>query len=229
MTLPYVSIVIPTTFSRLRFSRLLFENINSQTYPHNLIELVIVGDEDVRTKELFLQMFKCLKDMRCIYVECDIMDNIGKKRNFCCEQTTSEIIVNMDDDDVYNKEYLEYSVKYMKQHKKDIVGCKDMLVLYPNKCMKMMYVNGVHIHEATMVFHKHHWEKYKFAETSHSEGKQMVNGRYHNEMDIRKIMVCISHGSNTFSKNLILESGAIVQMNDKMKSHLENIMKLIGN
>jgi len=98
-----------------------------------------------------------ISKMEFRYITCDISNNIGKKRNFCCSKASHKIIAMMDDDDIYNREYIEHSVRTMGVMNKDIVGCRDMIITWPSKDFETRYVRGSYIHEGTMVFRKSHW------------------------------------------------------------------------
>ena len=220
---PRISIITPTTLSRSKFLPLLVNNVLSQNYPHELLEWVVVGDMDPRTKDIFLKIFEDIKLITCKYYECDIMDNIGRKRNFACSLAKSKIFANMDSDDFYQRSYLEYSIKTMKEHKVSLVGARDMLIFYPDIGGKMTFVRGVRAHEASMVYRKSHWAKYKYANVKNAEGVNLlIRGTYFNEVDIRQIMICFAHGDNTFNKDSLKDSTE-VSISDDMR---EMIMKM---
>jgi glycosyltransferase involved in cell wall biosynthesis len=221
---PFVSILVPTTLDRIKFGGLLLKNILSQTYPHDKLELVIVGDENPITKRTYESMFKNLPYMRCRYVECNIYHSIGLKRNFACTKASHDFIVNMDDDDIYNKAYIEHSIDYLRDMNLDIVGCKDMLITWPKLDFETRYIVGSSIHEGTMVYRKKHWKKYKFKDSKYAEGSQMVKGRCFNKMDIRKVMLCVSHENNTYDKTELLKHGAIVILSQAAKDGMKKIM-----
>ena len=122
METPFVTILVPTTKDRLVFIDLVMKNIKSQTYPHNKLELIVIGDKDPKTKRTYEHMFPSLTGVKCRYIECNIDHNIGKKRNFSCTKASHYFIVNMDDDDIYNKVYIEYSMATIKEMDMDVVG-----------------------------------------------------------------------------------------------------------
>ena len=205
-TKPRISIITPTTFERSNFLPLLVNNVISQTYPHELIEWVVVGDKDPRTKGEFSEIFKSIPYITCKYYECDILDNVGKKRNYSCSLATNKIFANMDSDDFYQRSYLEYSVNTMKEQKVNLVGSRDMLIFYPNVNGKMTMVRGHSAHEATLVCTKKHWVQNKYGNIPKGEGLNMVKGKFYNELDIRKVMICFAHGANTYSKDSLLDA-----------------------
>lgn len=226
--LPCVSVIVPTTRSRSKFTHLVVKNLFSQTYPREKMEVLVVGDEDPITKKNFEEVSSVLEGMRFRYVDCDISGNIGKKRNFCCEKASHKIIAMMDDDDIYNREYIEHSVKELRRLKKGIVGCKDMIITWPSLNFETRYVKGSSIHEGTMVFRKSHWKRNMFKECNKGEGVQMVrmdDGSSYNEIDIRKVMLCVAHDSNTFDKTPILLNGIPLEIGEGQKEALRDIVK----
>lgn len=209
MTLPRVSIITPTTFSRAKFAALLTRNILCQTYPQHLLELIVVGDTDSRTREVYLSVFDRLPAVACKYYECPIADNIGRKRNFACGKASSKILASFDDDDMYHKWYIEYAVQTMREKRVNMVACRDMIVFFPLHAGKMTMVRGSTGHEATFVCTKRHWKTHKFAQTSTGEGASMIAGSFFNELDIRKVMICFSHSSNTYDKAPLLRAPTV--------------------
>lgn len=218
---PRVSVVVPTTFSRARFARLVARNVSCQTYPHSLLELVVVGDADTRTQNLYTEIFRDLPDIKCKYYACDITNNIGKKRNFACGKAATKTIACLDDDDCYQKSYIEYAVRTMAERKVNMVACRDMVVFYPLHQGRMVMVRGSSGHEGTFVFKKQHWKEYKFAPKSTGEGITMIDGKFYNEMDIRRVMICFAHGSNTYDKSPLLNCPAVVIPEDLRRQLLE--------
>ncbi|MEP3682047.1 MAG: glycosyltransferase family A protein, partial [Ekhidna sp.] len=105
----------------------MIKNLQNQTYPHECLEWVVVGDENPETEESFLKVFKQLPTIRCKYFKCDISNGTGSKRNFAVSCASSKILINLDDDDFYNKTYIAYSVSQMKEHRVPLAGCRDML------------------------------------------------------------------------------------------------------
>lgn len=226
--LPKVTIVTPVTFSRARFIEIMKSNVYNQDYPHERITWLVVGDTDTRTRELFESAFRTLPSITCKYMQCNIEGDLGKKRNFSCSHVSTNIIANMDSDDVYNKTYLSYSISIMKKNKMGIVGCRDMLIFFPQYDGKMTMIRGSSIHEATMVCTRKHWKNFKYASGMSAEGAQMVDGKYLNELDIRRVMICLAHDSNTFDKKQFLESTE-VELSDHQRNGLIESLKMLTN
>ena len=153
---------------------------------------------------------------------CDISGDIGAKRNFASSCAKTKILANMDDDDIHNKEYLLYSVGQLKDTRSGVVGCRDMLIFFPSSGGRMVVIRGSSI-RATMVT-KSHWRTTGYHNgTMKGEGTRMVHGKYCNELDIRKVMVCVSHGENTYEKSRFLGNPE-VQLDPSHRRYLMNII-----
>ena len=203
--LPKVSVLTPLTYDRIKFKKMMMMNILNQDYPHELIEWVVVGDEKEETKSTFENLFKKM-NISCKYIPCNITNDIGKKRNFCVENSSHKILVNMDSDDIYIKSFLSYSISELRSRKKGIVGCKDLMILFP-EIRKVKYIIGNGIHEGTSTFTKKYWKTIKYKEgVRYAEGSLMSKGSSSfNELDIRKVMICVSHDNNTFDKSKFID------------------------
>lgn len=226
MSKPCVSVITPTSKSRTRFIDLMLLNISSQSYPHELLEWIVVGDTDKHTADVFHEAFGKIPTIACRYFKCDIEGDIGKKRNFACSKTQHKILASMDDDDVYNRGYLEYSVSELTTRNVNLVGCRDMLVFFPLFEGKMTCVRGSLVHEATIVCRKQHWRTSKFSENCmKGEGSSMVTGSFFNELDITRIMVCIAHTNNTYDKTKLLESTEVL-ISESARNKLLQLVEL---
>lgn len=221
---PRVSILTLTTKTRDKFIVSMVRNVLRQDYDHNLIEWVVIGDGDEQSISKFREAFKSLPGIICRYITCDIEKDIGKKRNFACEHAKYKIMCNMDSDDFYNKEYISHSIDLMSRGKHGIVGCRDMLIFYPKMSGKMTMIRGSSIHEATMVFTKKHWRQFKFASGMCREGSQMVKGRYFNEVNILKVMICVAHDSNSYDKKQFWDKDEV----QLVKKHREMMIQEFG-
>ena len=143
-----VTICIPT-YNRKKFEKLIEHNINTQTY-YNIREIIILDDGDdeplcIRTK----YPIRYYRVPRC---------SIGNKRNALVQLTNTDYVAFMDTDDMYDKDYIAYSIFEMESNDKSIAGSADMIVVgykgtlpifYKQRCMFLHMLN-----EATLVFKK---------------------------------------------------------------------------
>ena len=202
-----VCILTPTTSNRLKFMDLMVSNISKQTYNHASMKWVVVGDVREETRQAFQDAFATIPDVLCKYIPCDIGTDIGAKRNFACAHCDDDIniILNMDDDDIYMESYVQYSVSRLLNSNNGIVCCKTMLLFFPQNEGKMVFISGQAGHEATFCHTKEHWRKHRYKNGLFGEGKTMVKTNFDNQMDIRKVMVCVVHDQNTYDKRKFID------------------------
>ena len=189
------SIIIPT-YNRKKFEKLIEHNINCQTYK-NIIEIIIAddGDDDI---------LKIETKYPIVYIKCRRM-TIGEKRNLLVSKAKGFYIAHMDTDDVYLPSYIEHSIGVLEGQKKDVVGTSDMMFIYPDgKTGAMRNPLLSMANEATLVYKKTFWNEKGFGETQSSEAIPFLKGRHwqtgHSE--IKKVMICICHSTNTVDKNV---------------------------
>lgn len=129
----------------------------------------------------------------------------------------------MDDDDLYMASYIEYSVSKLLQGSLGLVCCKTMLILFPESEGKVVFVSGQVGHEATFCHTKQHWRLHKYKSARSGEGQPMVRGRFDNDLDIRKVVVCVVHDNNTFNKTMF-SNFPVVPLTQKQKQALINLL-----
>jgi|UniRef100_A0A6C0D2E9 glycosyltransferase involved in cell wall biosynthesis len=189
------SIIIPT-YNRKKFEKLIEYNILCQTYPH-ILEIVIADDGDD-------EMLQLNVPYSINYIKCDRM-TIGQKRNLLASRCKGVYIAHMDTDDVYLPTYIEHSISILENQKKDAVGTSDMVFIYPDgKTGSMRNPLLSMANEATLVYKKSFWDEKPFAESQSSEAIYFLKGRHWQtgHSDIKKVMICICHSTNTVDKNV---------------------------
>jgi glycosyltransferase involved in cell wall biosynthesis len=110
-TLPFVSVCTPT-FNRRPFIEMMISCFNSQDYPKDRMEWIIIDDgsdpiEDMIKNHPNVKYFKYDKKM-----------TLGRKRNIMHQKSKGSIIVYMDDDDYYPPERVSHAVDMLQRHPK---------------------------------------------------------------------------------------------------------------
>jgi len=190
------SIIIPT-YNRKKFEKLIEYNIQCQTY-NNILEIVI-GDDGDDSEKLELNV-----PFPINYIKCARM-TIGQKRNLLASKCKGFYIGHMDTDDVYLPTFIEHSISVLEAQKKDAIGTSDMVFIYPDgKTGSMRNPLLSMANEATLVYKKTFWEEKHFAESQSSEAIYFLQGRHWQiaHSDIKYLMICICHSSNTVDKNV---------------------------
>ena len=189
--LPNISILTPT-FNRRKFLPLYLHNLTSQLYPHDKLEVCIDDDGT----EPFIKK----NDKR----------TIGEKRNNLCKKISSnKILCFMDDDDIYNNNYIQYSYNMLIENNVGLVGSNSMLFTYPKKDYIMSRINCpdiVQIHEATMLFTRKYFNSMGgFNRSNRGEGAKFILGQTEKRVfntDINNVMICVGHDNNSVDKEM---------------------------
>jgi len=200
--LPNIS-VITITRDRRAFIPLAKYGLIAQTYPAEKIEWVIVDDGKDQIKDL-------VSDLSNVkYVLSDDTLSIGAKRNLAVQHASHDILVTMDDDDVYpSNSFLARVAHMLAEPKKEclfstVIPCynihekKSFMNIPPIKLPMCERVS-----EATLCFTRAFWEAGKFPDQQIAEGNSFVYGREQQcrEMSPQDIIVSLIHKKNTSAR-----------------------------
>jgi len=200
--LPFIS-VITITRDRRVFIPLVKYGLIAQTYPSEKIEWVIVDDGEDQIKDL-------VSDLPNVkYVLSDKPLTIGAKRNLAVESASHDILVTMDDDDVYPSNSLLARVAHMLAAPRKeclfstVIPCynihetKSFMNVPPSKLPMCERIS-----EATLCFTRAFWNAGKFPDQQIAEGGGFVRGREHQcrEMSPQDVIVSLVHKKNTSAR-----------------------------
>jgi hypothetical protein len=202
--LPSVS-VITITKDRRAFIPLAKYCILAQAYPEDKIEWVIVDDGNDQIKDL-------VSDLPNVkYVLCDESKQwtVGAKRNLGVESASHDILVMLDDDDVYpNHSVLSRVAHMLAAPSRECIFCttipcfdihqKKSFVNVPPNTLTM----SERVSEATLCFTRDFWRHTKFPEIQVAEAGAFIRGREHmcREMSPQEVIVSLVHNKNTSSR-----------------------------
>lgn len=204
--LPNISILVPT-YNRSKFLPLFIHNLKIQTYPHKKLEVCIDDDGTEPFTDNIQGLQIDLYPIKLVYHREKRRRTIGEKRNNLVRKLSrNKIVCFMDDDDIYNPNYIYYSYDCLIKNKCGLVGSSSMLFTYPEKDYIITGIkcpSKVQIHEATMLFTKKYFNSVGgFNKTSQGEGASFIhegNRRVFNT-DINDVMICVAHDGNTIDK-----------------------------
>ena len=203
--LPKISILTPT-YNRSKFLPLYLHNLKGLNYPHNKLEVCIDDDgtEPFCDYELLREQ---IRPMTLVYHRDQKRRTIGEKRNHLVKKLSSnKILCFMDDDDIYDSQYILYSYKCLVDNKCGLVGSSSMLFTYPELDFKLTGIKcskKFQIHEATMLFTRQYFRSMGgFQKTSQGEGASFIQNQDKNvfNTDINYVMVCVGHQGNSVDK-----------------------------
>ncbi len=203
--LPNISILTPT-YNRNKFLPLYLHNLKNLNYPHKKIEVCIDDDGNEPFTDNIAGLQLDIYPMKLVYHRSKKKRTIGEKRNNLVKKLSSnKFLCFMDDDDIYDTDYLMYSYTMLKKHKVGLVGSSSMLFTYPQKDFIMTGIrcgNKIQIHEATMFFTKKYFNSMNgFENSSQGEGCKFIQNNknvFDSENDF--FMICVAHDGNTIDK-----------------------------
>jgi len=203
-----ISILLPT-YNRRKFLPFIIRNLKVQDYPHKKLQLVIYDDGDQPLIEDYNTFKEAIKPIRLKLIRNKKRISIGEKRNHLIEHANNNIVVFMDDDDLYEATYISHSHHILKTNKAGCVGCDKMIFIYPPYTNQDFYaLNGNHktlIHEATMMFYKSWYNKTQgFINCNRAEGLGITQSCKLKSIALTnpfKTMTAVVHGKNTIVKD----------------------------
>ena len=201
--LPCVSILTPTR-DRIEFMRLARDCFLHLAYPDDKIEWVIVDDSEISCEFIF----KGVKNVKYEWV--DPGKTIAWKRNRAVELASHDVLVNMDDDDVYpNNSVIMRVASMLKTPAVQCVFCTTIPCYDIKKVISFINVPplklpmAARVSEATLAFTRSFWEAGKFDDTVKiAEGNAFIRGREHmcRELGPQDIIVSLVHPRTTSAR-----------------------------
>jgi len=233
--LPSVSILMPC-YMRREFLPLIKSNIQTQTYPKEKLELVILqdGPEDLFESPEAFNKFKSEIGIKLNYkYEKNIRRSIGEKRNKLVKMSKYKICAMLDSDDIYLSDYIKYSVNALKEYNAGITSSACMIFTYPHLDFKMTAIKcgyKYQCHEACATFTKKYFNSVGgFQKTSSGEGVKLFQGTESKilNLDINRLMICVAHDDNTVDKQQFVKNNVDFAefTDDSLKNLLKSILK----
>lgn len=204
--LPGVSIITVTKDRRV-FIPLAKYCFLSQSYPESKLEWVIVDDGKDQIKDLVSDL------PNVTYVLCDDREggwSIGAKRNLGVERAKYDVLVMMDDDDVYPNNSIVTRVAMMlagpKPHEctfSTTIPCYDVhetksFMNVPPTVLAM----ADRVSEATLCFTRDFWKNKQFPDQQIAEAGAFIRGREQmcREVSPQDVIVSLTHKKTTSSR-----------------------------
>lgn len=216
---PSVSVITPT-YNRRLFLPMLIHLYQLQTYPKDLLELIILDDSPESNEDLIPKNDKTIK----YYYQKEKL-TLGDKRNKLNELAKGDVIICFDDDDYHFPERIAYSVSCLNSQKTLIVGSSKINVYYVD--IKEMHQYGpfssTHGTNGTFAYRKEYLKHHQHDPTKNAQEEPSFTNNFSEKMsqlDPDKTIVCMSHSSNTFDKKKLLS-----QPNNTIMRKLTKLIK----
>ena len=205
--LPNISIITPT-YNRRNMVKLMLLNYNMMNYPIEKREWIIIDDGTEKILDLLpSDTERCKLNIKYFSIENKL--SIGEKRNLLVEKSKNDIILCMDDDDLYPPNSAKLRVSALINNKKECVGCSTIGCFHINKLISIINVPPHvlsledRLSEASLCFTKDLRKKQKFRQDSNgAEAKEFIYNRNKDFLEIgwENIIVSLLHSKNTSTK-----------------------------
>ena len=202
--LPFVSVCTPT-FNRRPFIEMMISCFNSQDYPKDRMEWIIVDDgsdlvEDMVAQHPNVKYFKYDKKM-----------TLGKKRNIMHEKAKGDIIVYMDDDDFYPPERVSHAVSRLTENPGALCAGASEMYIYFNDRGKMVQFGPygkAHATAGTFAFRRVLLKDSRYNEDACLAEEREFLKNYtvpFVQLEPLKTILVFSHSHNTMDKRILLD------------------------
>jgi glycosyltransferase involved in cell wall biosynthesis len=225
---PTVSVITPT-YNRRLFLPMLIHLYQQQTYPKELLELIILDDSFESNEDLIPKNDKTIK----YYYQKEKM-TLGEKRNKLNQLAKGDVIICFDDDDYHFPERITYSIHRLNSEKTLIAGSSKINVYYLD--IKELHQYGPfsnsHGTNGTFAYRREYINQHQHDPTKNAQEEPSFTNNFSEKMaqlDSDKTIICMSHSSNTFDKKKLLKqpNNTIVRKINKLikdKKYLEFIV-----
>ena len=220
--LPFVSVCTPT-FNRRPFINSMIICFNSQIYPKDKMEWIIIDDGTDKIEDL-VSSHPNVK-----YFKYDDKLTLGKKRNLLHEKSKGDILVYMDDDDYYPPTRVSHAVDVLMKNSKALcAGSSELYIWF--KHIEKMYQFGPygpnHATAGTFAFKRELLKHTKYNEEAClAEEKEFLKNYTipFVQLEPRHSILVFSHIHNTFDKKTLLNNpNKFVKESDKTVDYFIN-------
>lgn len=203
INLPFVSVCAPT-FDRRPFIPYLIKCFESQDYPKDKMEWIIIDDGTDKIEDLVSH----IPEIK--YYKYDTKMKLGEKRNLMHTKTKGEIIVYMDDDHYYPPERVSHAVDTLQKHPESLCAGNSEIYVYFNHINKIYQFGPYGNNDATagtFAFRRELLQLTSYAtDAAHAEEKHFLKNYTipFVQLDPIKTILVFSHKNNTFDKKQLL-------------------------
>ena len=212
---PFVSVVCPT-YNRREFLPYLLYIWQYQDYPADKRELIILDDSPASNADL-IAMMSDPSQPNVRYIHSPERLVLGQKRNMLNELATGEYIICFDDDDYYAPNKISHQVAEMQVNNALFSGSDQIYIWYSH--LDKIYLTHPfgerHAPNGTFGYHRNLLKNHRYDDdaTKAEEGVFLKGFTTPvQQIDPKRSILCISHSSNTYDKDFILDSSTPVDL-----------------
>ena len=144
-----------------KFIPLMVCNIKHFNYPKDKMEWVIVDTKGNQLTEESLLIIRSFLEIDINYIHKN-HNNRHDEDELLYENASYDIILIMNEDNIYLSEYIRHSVDILLNTNKEIVGCLDMVFIHPHYDFEIsISKDSTSFYETTLCMKKQYWKENK--------------------------------------------------------------------
>lgn len=205
--------VLCVTFNRQHLIPFIIYQFKKQTYPNNLMELIIYDDSKDETFP------GICGDNNIRYVYDNQRRPLGEKRNKLNALAKGDIIVWFDDDDYYFPERISKTVSALNNSTLEIVGCKYTL-LYDStqskRIFKITHNTTNYTQNNILAYKRQYLKSHKYRDSDTNDEEKFFTDNFSvNTLMMDGIHLCIhiAHKNNTIAKSRFFRRKNLIKSN----------------
>ena len=201
---PFVSVCTPT-FNRRPFISHMVKCFESQDYPKDRMEWIIIDDGTDKIGDLVTHI------PQVKYFPYDKKMPLGEKRNLMHVKSKGDILVYMDDDDFYPPDRVSHAVERLKNDPKALCAGSSEIYIYFKHIGKLYQFGPYgpnHSTAGTFAFKRELLKETKYEDTAALAEEKAFLKNYtipFVQLDPLKTILVFSHEHNTFDKRKLLD------------------------
>ena len=205
--------VLCVTFNRQHLIPFIIYQFKKQSYPNDLMELIIYDDSEDR-------VFPNIHDDNIKYIYSNERKTLGAKRNKLNSIAKGDIIVWFDDDDYYFPDRIKDTVSLLNNSKELLVGCTYTLLYDSFKTGRIFKINhkSNYTQNNILAYKKEYLQSHRYEDSDNcNEEKYFTNdfSEHPVMMEGKSLCIHIAHRYNTVSKTRVLVKKNLTKLNFK--------------
>lgn len=215
LSTPFVSVLCPT-YNRREFLPYLLYIWQYQDYPADKRELIILDDSPASNADL-IDMMTDPAQQNVRYIHSQQRLTLGQKRNMLNELATGEYILCFDDDDYYAPDKISHQVAKLQTSNALFSGSDQIYIWYSH--LDKIYIThsfgSKHALNGTFGYHRNFLKKNRYDDGATQAEEVSFLKSFTTpvlQIDPKRTILCISHSSNTYDKDFILNSSTPVAL-----------------
>lgn len=219
--------VLCVTFNRQHLIPFIIYQFKKQSYPNDLMELIIYDDSKER-------VFPNIHDDNINYIYSNEKKTLGAKRNKLNSIAKGDIIVWFDDDDYYFPDRISDTVSLLNNSKQLLIGCTYTLLYDSFKTGRIFRINhkSNYTQNNILAYKKDYLQSHGYDDNDNCNEEKYFTNNFSEHpimMEGKNLCIHIAHRYNTVSKTRALVKKNLTKLNFQSIVQDKYVLETIKN